>query len=66
VTLPVKPGTVLPNASCAATWTAGVIGDPAGVFAGRLVNTSLAAGPTMMAKGALVTPGSPATAAVSV
>jgi hypothetical protein len=65
VTLPEKPGTVLPDSSCAATWTAGAIAAPAVVASGSTVNTRRVAGPGAMSKGALVVP-SPAAVANSV
>src|SRR6266702_3882279 len=59
LTLPVKPGTVLPSASCAVTWTAGVIVVPAVVLVGWSVNASRVAVPLVMLKGALVAALSP-------
>src|SRR5207249_4457777 len=59
VTLPVKPGTVLPNASCAVTSTAGVIVAPAIVFVGCTVKASRVAVPLVTLKGVLVAARSP-------
>ena len=66
VTLPVKPVAVLPSASRAVTWTAGVIATPAVVLAGWTVNASWVAGPGVMVNAALVAPVSPVAAAVRV
>src|SRR6266550_4705612 len=65
-TFAVKPGSVLPNASSAVTWTAGVIGAPAVVLDGWTVNTSCAAAPGVMLNGALVPGVRPVAAAVKV
>src|SRR2546426_4446705 len=43
VTVPVKPAIGLPCASCAVTWTAGVIGSPATVDVGSTVKSSCVA-----------------------
>src|SRR5207249_1386996 len=59
LTLPVKPGTVLPNASCAVTSTAGVIVAPAIVFVGCTVKASRVAVPLVTLKGVLVAALSP-------
>src|SRR5437762_2624429 len=59
VTLPAKPATVLPSASCAVTWAAGVIVAPAVVLVGWSVNASRVAVPLVMVKGALVAALSP-------
>src|SRR3989442_1847744 len=48
VMLVVAVVTVLPWASWTATWTAGVIAAPAAALLGCTVNTSFAAGPTLM------------------
>src|SRR2546422_11672442 len=49
VTLPVNPVAVLPNASRAVTWTAGVNATPAVTVVGRVVKASWVAGPGMTA-----------------
>src|SRR5438034_1193882 len=54
VTGPVKVGTALPSASCAATFTAGAIWWPAVVVAGGTVNTRWVAAPGVTSNGALV------------
>src|SRR5436309_15041302 len=51
VTLPVKPGTVLPNASSAVTSTGGVSGAPAIAFVGCTVKASRVAVPLRSAEG---------------
>ena len=56
VTLPVKPATVLPNASCAVICTAGVSGAPAVVLVGCTVKRSWLGVPSAMSKGVLVAP----------
>ena len=66
VTVPVKPVATLPWASCAVTWTAGVIAAPAAVLLGWTVNTRRAAMPGVTLNAALVAVVSPAAAAVSV
>src|SRR5439155_1347988 len=53
VTLPVNPVAVLPCASCAVTWTAGVIVVPAVVLLGWTLNTSWLAAPGVMLNAAL-------------
>src|SRR5262245_615975 len=58
-TAPVKPTAVLPNASSAVTWMAGVIDAPAVVVVGGTVKASSVAAPAATAKGALVAPLSP-------
>src|SRR5436309_2966203 len=65
-TLPAKLRSVLPSASCAVTWTAGVIGAPAVVLDGCTVNTSCAAAPGVMSNSALVPVVRPVAAAVKV
>src|SRR5262252_891070 len=59
VTVPVKLGTGLPPASCAATWIAGVIVVPATVDTGCTVKTSFAAAPTSTENALLVAPLTP-------
>ena len=66
VTIPVKPVAVLPCASRAVTWTAGVIAAPAAALFGWTVKASWAGPPAMMEKTADVVPVSPAALAVSV
>ncbi len=56
VTLPVKPGTTFPEASCAVIWSAGVIGAPAVAVGGSTVKTSRVAVEGTMSNGALVAP----------
>ena len=56
VTLPLNPVAVFPCASRAVTRTAGVITAPAVVPVGCTVNSSCAACPGEMSKGALVAP----------
>src|SRR2546428_413869 len=60
VTLPVKPATALPSASCAVTCTAGAIAWPAVVVPGCPVNASCVAGPGVMLNAALAVPVRPA------
>src|SRR2546430_15852374 len=66
VTVAVNAVAVFPCASCAVTWTAGVIGAPAVAVAGCSVNTRRVAAPAAMLKLALGTGGRPAAAAVKV
>src|SRR5881628_3815682 len=66
VTPAVKVGSVLSNASCAVTWTPGVIAAPAVVVLGCTVNISCVAAPGVMLNGVLVAPPSPVALAVSV
>src|SRR2546425_34567 len=66
VTLPVKPATALPSASCAVTCTAGAIAWPAVVVPGCPVNASCVAGPGVMLNAALAVPVRPAAVAASV
>ncbi len=54
VTLPVNAVATLPNASCAVTCTAGVIGEPAGTSDGCVVNASCLAAAGVIANGPLV------------
>src|SRR5260221_14686068 len=63
VTLPANPVAVLPKASRAATWTAGVIVAPALVLVGSTLNTSSAATPGAMLKAVLVPQAPPPPAA---
>src|SRR5438874_12593100 len=58
----VLPVTVLPPASWTVTWTAGLMLTPATALLGGVVNTSLAAGPTVMLNVVLVAPVRPARA----
>jgi hypothetical protein len=66
VTLLVKVVAVLPSASRAVTWTAGVNGAPATALAGWTVNASWVAAPGVTVNAALVAPVSPVAAAVRV
>src|SRR5512134_2657266 len=54
VTVPVNVVAVLPSASRAVTWTAGVIAAPAAVLPGWTVNASWVAAPAVIVNGALV------------
>src|SRR5579859_1047777 len=54
VTGPANPVTVFPNASRAATCTAGVMTMPVGVFPGFTVKIKVVAGPGVMLNAALV------------
>src|SRR3989442_1771115 len=54
VTLPVNPVAVLPLASWAVTWTAGVIAAPATVFVGSTLKTRAEAAAGVMLNAALV------------
>src|SRR5438094_9803027 len=63
---PVKLGTVLPNASWALTWTAGLMATPAAVVLGWTVKASRVAPAGVMLNAALVAPGRPAAVALSV
>src|SRR5512143_1478566 len=65
VTVPVKLFTVLPCASCAATWTAGMIVAPAGVVLGGTMKPSLVAAPTLIVKVPLRADGKPVAVADS-
>src|SRR5262245_45294777 len=66
VTFAVELVTVLPNASCTATWTDGEMAAPAMALVGCTVNATLAAAAGVMLNPAEVAPVSPADAAVSV
>src|SRR6185295_12602276 len=66
VTLAEELVTVLPNASCTATWTAGEMAAPAMVVVGCTVNATLLAAAGVMLNAADVAPVSGADAAVSV
>src|SRR5688572_5028291 len=66
VTLAVELVTVLPNASCTVTCTAGAMATPAVAFVGWTVKASLAAAAGEMLNAAEVAPVSGADAAVSV
>ena len=66
VTVPVNPVAVFPCASCAVTWTAGVIAAPAVVLLGCTLNTSWLAVPAVMLKPPLVADVTPVAAALSV
>src|SRR5688572_11903534 len=66
VTVPVKPVTVLPEASCTATLTAGAIATPAVAPLGCTANASWAAAPGVTSNEALVVPASPVAVAESV
>ena len=66
VTVPVKPATALPSASCAVTCTAGEIGLPAVAVPGWLVNASCVAVPGVMENAALAAAVRPAAVAASV
>ncbi len=65
VTLPANPVALLPRASRAVTWTAGVIAAPAEVVVGSTVNASAVAGPGATLNDALATPASPGALAAS-
>src|ERR1041384_4533705 len=65
VTVPVNVFTVLPSASCAATWTAGMIVAPAGVVPGGTMNPSFVAVPALMVKEELTPGGNPVADAVN-
>src|ERR1700756_1065389 len=65
VTLPVNPVATLPNASSAATCTAGVMGETAETSVGRTVKASCLAAAGLIANGPLVVV-SPVADAVSV
>ena len=65
VTVPLKLVAVLPNASCAATRTAGVIAAPAAVLVGCTVTLSRVAVLATIAKLALVSGVSPVADAAS-
>src|SRR5438093_994242 len=56
VTVPVKPGTAFPAASCAINCTAGASVAPAVALLGCVVKTSRVAAPGVMSKGVLVAP----------
>src|SRR5437773_9135794 len=56
VILPVNPVAVLPLASWAVTWTAGVIAAPATVLVGSTLKTSAVAAPGVMLNAALSAP----------
>src|SRR5207249_7125054 len=66
VTLPLNPVAVLPWASCATTWTAGVIAAPARALLGWTVNSSVAAVPGVILNAALLPVVTPVAAAVRV
>src|SRR5439155_1148150 len=66
VTVPVKPATAFPSASCAVTCTAGEIGLPAVAVPGWLVNASCVAVPGVMENAALAAAVRPAAVAASV
>src|SRR3989449_7419428 len=66
VTVAVNVVAVFPCASCAVTWTAGVIGAPAVALDGCTETTRRVAVPAAMLNGALDTVASPPAAAVSV
>jgi len=66
VTFPVKVGSVLPSASSAVTWTAGVIAAPAVTALGWTVNTSCVAVPAATLKAVLSFVAIPFVAAASV
>src|SRR2546427_9870301 len=65
VTVPVNVFTVLPSASCAATWTAGMIVAPAGVVLGCTMNPSFVAVPALIVKDELTPGGNPVAVAGS-
>src|SRR5437773_2169443 len=65
-TLPLKAGSVLPSASSAVTWTAGVIAAPAGTALGCTVKTTCVAAPAATVNGLLATPAKPVAVAASV
>src|SRR5204863_261567 len=54
VTLPLNPVAVFPWASCATTWTAGVIAAPARALLGWTVNSRVAAVPGVILNAALL------------
>ena len=66
VTVPANPVAVLPSASRAVTWTAGVIAAPAVVLVGCTVNTSVVAAPGVTLNAVLTAPASPVALADSV
>src|SRR3954464_8278390 len=66
VTVAVEPVTVLLNASCTVTCTAGAMDTPATAFAGWMVNASLAAAAGLMLNAVDAAPVSGADAAASV
>src|SRR5712692_3183690 len=66
VTVPVNPVAVLPWASWAVTWTAGVMAAPAVALVGCTLNTSWVAVAGVMVKAELVTLAGPLADAVSV
>src|SRR5436853_7863864 len=66
VTVAVNAVAVFPCASCAVTWTAGVIGAPAVALAGCTQTTRRGDAAAAVLNGALGTGGSPTAAAVSV
>src|SRR5437867_6248193 len=66
VTVPLKVGSVLPSASSAVTWTAGVIAAPAGTALGCTVKTNCVAAPAATVNGLLATPAKPVAVAASV
>src|SRR5437773_918182 len=66
VTLPLNPVAVLPWASCATTWTAGVIAAPARALLGWTVNSRVAAVPGVILNAALLPVVTPVAAAVRV
>src|SRR5438477_415171 len=66
VTLAPNAVAVFPSASCAVTWTVGLIAVPAVVGLGDTLNTSSVALPAAMLNDTLVTPVGPVAAAVSV
>src|SRR5215831_3270486 len=65
VTVPLKVFTVLPSASSAATWTPGMIVDPAGVVPGSTRKPSFVAVPALIVKDELTPAGNPVADAVS-
>src|SRR2546428_54520 len=65
-TVPANPVAVLPSASRAVTWTAGVIAAPAVVLVGWTVNTSVVAAPGVTLNAVLTAPASPVALADSV
>src|SRR5712692_12090352 len=66
VTVPVNPVAMLPWASWAVTWTAGVMAAPAVVAVGWTEKTSWVAVPTVMSKPVLVALAGPVAEAISV
>src|SRR5437868_5801066 len=66
VTLAVELVTVLPNASCTATWTGGEMAAPAVALVGCTANASFEAAAGVMLNAAEVAPVNPAEAAASV